>query len=324
MPPVVVVRPLSGYVNRLQSIVSSEILAEALGARLLVCWQESEVAPVPATAVLAPAFCAEHVRGPDDVRDELGVDPTRVADYLSVDEVSGLITLAGLDRGEQAFMPQLRAALARMPDARAVLLSAGGKFTLQGGAVLSSIEAREFREQRATAYAGLSLHPEIEERAAVAEAHKPFVGLHLRYSDRSSQTPWSRQIAPALRTVTAAAATTSVFVASDTTAQRLKWTRRLPTMGMKPWSADPGEYPRSDPRSAHGALVDWRILTRAQAIVYFAASSFAEEAAVASGRFDASVGLAASATRTAWVRADQYAEAARTYPRRHGWWGAPP
>jgi hypothetical protein len=218
-------------------------------------------------------------------------------------------------------MPQLREALAGMDDPAALVISAGGKFTLEGDEVLTPEQDRAFRERRAVAYADLPLHPDIESRAAVAAAHAPFVGLHLRYSDRSAQTPWPRLIGPAVQGVTSVQRTTSVFVASDSGRQRAMWTQRLEGMGLRPWSADPGDYPRSDPRSALGALVDWRILTRAQSMVYFAASSFAEEAAVASGRFDVSVGLTATSARTAWVRAGQYAEAARTYPRRHGWWG---
>jgi len=321
MAPVVVVRPLSGYANRLQAIVSSALLAEDLGAELIVCWEESPVAPVAAAAVLDPAWCSAHVRSAAEVRDRLGVDPTRIPDYLAVDIEVRTITLAGLDKGEQHFMPELRTALADLPDEGVLVLSAGGKFTLDGDAVLTLDQERGFRARRAAAYARLPLHPDIEDRAAVAAQHRPFIGLHLRYSDRSTETPWTRAIAPAVRSCAESEETSSVFVASDTAAQRQRWTQRLQSLGLEPWSADPGDYPRSDPRSTRGALVDWRILTRAEAMVYFSASSFAEEAAVASGRFDESVGLSASAMRTAWVRAGQYVDAARTYPRRHGWWG---
>jgi hypothetical protein len=323
VPPVVVVRPLSGYVNRLQSIVSSALLAEDLRARLVVCWDESEVAPVPAAAVLDPAFCEDHVRPAREVRDDLGVDPTSIPAYLAIDEGSRVITLAGLDRGEQAFMPDLRAALALMPDARAVVLSAGGKFYLDGDAVLTEQQARDFRIRRAAGYAALPLHAQVEERAAVASGHEPFAGLHLRYSDRSTQTPWRRAIAPAVRAVTSATGTSDLFVASDSGDERRRWTHEATKLGLRPWSADPGDFPRSDPRSALGALVDWRILTQSSAMVYFAASSFAEEAAVASGAFDAGVGLTASGARTAWVRAGQYLDAASTYPRRRGWFSTP-
>lgn len=319
MGPVVVVRPLSGYANRLQAIVSGALLAEDLDTELLVCWDESEVAPVPASTVLGPAWCSAHLRSAQEVVARFGVDPRDVPPYLSVRDNLKVVTLAGLDLGEQHFMPALREVLQRAPETRAVVLSAGGKFTLSGDAVLRSDQDADFRGRRYEAYAELPLHPDIEAGAAVAALRQPFVGLHLRYSDRSTQTPWPRQIAPALHQVANSAETRSVFIASDTPSQRERWSDRVDRLGLEPWSADPGSYPRSDPRSAIGALVDWRILTRSQALVYFAASSFAEEAAVASGNYDRSVGLEASAARSAWVRAGQYAAAARTYPRRHGW-----
>lgn len=314
---------MSGYANRLQAIVSSAVLAEDLGAELLVCWTESEVAPVPATAVLGSAWCAAHVRTPAEIHERCGIDPTSIDHYLAVDTRNRTITLAGMERGEQHFMPGLRTAITEMGDVHTLVISAGGKFTLDGDATLTAEQARSFRARRFEAYAGLPLQADIEARGAVAASHQPFVGLHLRYSDRSAQTPWSRSIAPALRRVVAASGTTSVFVASDSASKRRSWVGLLTGMGFDPWAAEPGDYPRDDPRSAVGALVDWRILTRSEAMVYFAASSFAEEAAVAAGAFDASIGLTASRTRTAWKRAGRYADATRTYPRRHGWWGVP-
>ena len=97
MPPVVVVRPCSGYANRLQAIVSGALLAEDLGAELLVSWDESDVAPVPAGVVLGPAWCAAHVRTAEQVQERVGVDPTRLPDYLTVSAPTRTITLAGMD-----------------------------------------------------------------------------------------------------------------------------------------------------------------------------------------------------------------------------------
>lgn len=319
MPPVVVVRPLSGYANRLQAIVSAALLAEDLEGELLVCWEESDVAPVPATAILGPAWCAAHLRTTEEIVERTGVDPTSVPPYLTAREDSRSITLAGKDRGEQHFMPALRDALAGMPDAASITLSAGGRFVLDGDAELTSDQERAFRVRRFHGYSELPLHPEIERAAAVAAGRSPYVGLHLRYSDRSTQTPWTRSIGPALERVASIAQTTSVFIASDFARERDRWTSRAEAMGLSPWSVDHGDFPRADPRSARGALVDWRILTRSDAMVYFAASSFAEEAAVASGHADVSIGLGASAARQRWMRGRQYGQALVTYPRRHHW-----
>jgi hypothetical protein len=203
-----------------------------------------------------------------------------------------------------------------------VVIRAGGKFTLDGGAVLSSDEARAFARRRHDSYQALPLHPDIEGPAAeAAVTHDPFVGLHLRYSDRSHQAPMRKAIAPAVRELAQRTGASSVFVASDVRAERERWLAKARAMGLDPWSMDQGDYPRSDPRSATGALVDWRILTRSVGLVYFAESSFAEEAAVASAGLDVSIGLPASRAQALFARGAEYANAALTYPRRHGWLG---
>jgi hypothetical protein len=319
--PVVVIRPLSGYINRLQAIVSAQLLAEELGAGFWIDWQPSDVAPVSVDAVLDPDFCRQHARTELEIISTTGVSPANMPPYLTTDSARGVITLAGLDRGEQAFMPELKEVWAS-GNFTTIVISAGGKFTLQGSARLSPAEERAFQARRYGAYQRLALNPGIEEQAAVAMAgHEPFVGLHLRYSDRSLESPWSRQITHASRRLREMTGVRSLFVASDTPKARAVWAQRAVRMGFEPWSTDPPNVPRSDPRSAWGALIDWRILTRSSAMVFFAASSFAEEAVVASGECDRGIALKASADRRAWMQARQWSHAAVTYPRRHGWFG---
>jgi hypothetical protein len=320
--PVFIVQPLSGYVNRLQAIVSASLLASDLDADLAVSWQASDVAPVEAVSVFDEAFNTAHLVSPNDVRERWDLDLSTVPQYLTVDRERARISLAGFDLGEQHFMPRLRQAIAGMPEVQQVIIRAGGKFTLDGGAVLSSEEARAFARRRHDAYQALPLHPDIERPAAeAAAAHDPFVGLHLRYSDRSHQAPMRRAIAPAVHELVQRTGASSIFVASDQRAERERWLAKARSLGLDPWSIDQGDYPRSDPRSATGALVDWRVLTRSVGLVYFAESSFAEEAAVASAGLDASIGLRASRAQAAWARGTEYANAALTYPRRHGWLG---
>jgi hypothetical protein len=321
VPPVVVIRPLSGYINRLQAIASARILAADLQGDLWIDWEATDVAPVDMGDVLDPDFCDRHAHSRATVIDRWGVDPAAMEPYLQGDPERRVVTLAGLDRGEQAFMPDL-AHLLQNHQPEAIIISAGGKFTLAGDSVLTKEQARTFRARRAQAYAQMPLHPGIEQVAQDAMLGRaPFVGLHLRYSDRSLESPWRRQIDPVVRAVAAGEHSPSLFIASDTGVERQRWHQRARAMGLDPWSTSPGDHPRSDPRSARGALVDWRILTQSRAMVYFAASSFAEEAAVASGSFDKGVGLTAGPSRRVWMEGQQLARAAATYPRRHLWPG---
>lgn len=314
----VLVYPQSGYANRLQAIASSALLAEWLGGRLWVCWEHQQVAAATAEQVFDPAFVATHVVGADEALERWGVRRGDIPLYLTVDADRHRVLLAGHDRGEQHFMPALRSVLDDGSPRDLIVVVAGGKFTLDGGAVLSDQQRREFDERRGAYYRALDLHPDIESRVEeVVAGRGPFLGLHLRYSDRSTQAPMRRRIAPALRRLSDERGLHDLFVASDTPGERDRWHRRAEGLGLHPWSADPGDLPRSDPRSALGALVDWRILGRSQGMVYFAESSFAEEASVASGWHEASIGLAASRVQAWGVRAAEYSRAAVTYPKRH-------
>ena len=315
----VVVYPLSGYVNRLQALVSAQLLAADLDDALLrVCWLPDPAAPAEATDVLDAARWSDRLVSDDDVRAMCGIDRASIPTYLSVDQEAKRITLAGYDLGEQHFIPALRAAVDAMPDVRHIVIAAGGKYTLDGDSELTAEQTRRFRTRRQQAYAALALNPLVEAAAREAiSAHAPYVALHLRYSDRNMQAPRARAISPAVEAVADATGVRRVFIASDTTDSRARWTQRVRAVGLDPWSVDPGEYPRSDPRSALGALIDWRILGGSAAMVYFAASSFAEEAAVASGHVDDSIGLETNKGRAALLAAAQWAKAAATYPQRH-------
>ena len=320
VPPVVVLRPQSGYANRLQAIASAWLLAEDLGSRLVVDWiPDPMVAPVQLEDVLDPRVC-------ELLQDSMAEDCSRssissgaLAPYLNFDSRSGVLTLAGLELGEQHFMPEL-SRLLKSGEVREVLISAGGKFTLKGGALLTADEERVFRQERKLAYAQLPLHPEVELEARTATRGLPaFHGLHLRYSDRALESPWKRQITAALTELKNRTEATSLFIASDSASAKEEWLRKARELGWDPWTSDSDEFSREDPRSSRSALLDWRILSRAHSLVFFAASSFAEEAAVAGGSYERSISLSASRARGAWMQIRKHSSAVRTYPRRHGW-----
>jgi hypothetical protein len=318
----VVVFPQSGYANRLQAIASAAILAESIHATWHVCWEPQAVAPTPAGQIFDHRLVAEHFLSAEEARERWGLVRSELPLYLTASLDGRRVVVAGHDRGEQSLMPDLRECLVAQ-EPKVIVIVAGGKFDLRGDATLTSNQAQAFRGKRYEQYQRLRFSAAIEDAAEEsATRHTPLVGLHLRYSDRSQEAPWRHRIWPALRTVVHDSGSDRVFVASDRARERERWLSYLTKQGLQPWTVRPESFDRSDPLSAVGALVDWRILTRSAGMVYFAASSFAEEAAVASGAFDRSIGLGASSTRAAVVRARTYATAAVTYPARHGWWGS--
>jgi hypothetical protein len=310
----VVVVPLSGFVNRLQAMASSAILAEQLGAEFLVCWQRAPAADVDASDVLDPAFCNDHVITPTQVHALCGVDPPTMPNGLH--RRGPVLTLAGHDRGEQAFMGDVATALTSPSPPATLVIRAGGKFFLPG-----HLDDTSFRVSRQQWYRTAPLHPDIVSTAReIASAHSGSLGLHLRYTDRSHQVPTTRRIQHAVRRLAEQTGGNEILLASDTRSKRDAWAARVRRLGVNPWFAEHAAMDRSSVAGARGALTDFLLLGSTSGMVFFSASSFGEEAAVASGAFDRSIGLPASPVMTAWAQTRTLVGAAVTYPARHGWW----
>jgi hypothetical protein len=162
------------------------------------------------------------------------------------------------------------------------------------------------------------LHPNIEAPARdVIDSHPDYLALHLRYTDRSLTAPTDQQIETGLDRLKQATGVSSLFVASDVPARRDQWIAWATAMGFAPWTIEHEPIERSDPRSAYPALIDWRVLGSARAMVYFAESSFAEEAVVAAGTYDVSIGLSASGARLRARGVSQLLSTGMSWPKRH-------
>ena len=316
----VLVYPRSGYSNRLQAMASSAILARRLGADFRVCWETEDVVPDGPEMTFDPGYCAAVMVTAEHCRSEWGIVRKELPRYFHSLPEQGLIVLAGHDRGEQAFMPDLRAALAAAAPFTTLVIIAGGQFFLDSNASPSVDWQAGFRRERHEYYSHTPLNPAIESSARTELAARgPFIGLHLRYTDRAHQTPFDGEIREALESASRDSGLVDVFVATDNRATREKWTAAIAEMGLRPWSVEHGSFDRSVSGSGHAALVDWRILTRAERLVYFAESTFAEEAAVASLGYELSTPLAANTIRSTLVRAQEFARNVITYPSRRGW-----
>lgn len=310
--------PLSGYANRLQSIASTSILADQLGARMSICWETGAVVPVPATAVLSASFCAAHVIGSEDAFEQFGCTRDSVPHYLT--RRGDTVLLAGYDRGEQHFMGELRQLIESGPAIDTLILAAGGRFFMTPVSEPGDNWEPGFRALRHDFYQSVRFIEEVERSAdEQVREHAPYLGLHLRYTDRSHQAPFDRVVRTALRAASEQSGLVDLFVAGDTAAGRERWTVEARNLGLRPWSLGHDAWDRAQGGSERAALIDWRILGRAERLVYFAESTFAAEAAVASEGWDRSLPLAASPVKAGLVRAQEYWSAAVTYPRRHGW-----
>jgi len=317
----VVVVPRNGYINRLQAMASSQLLARFLGASFSVCWLPENAAPAPFGEIFESrndlSFMSE-----TDLISDLGISLTDVPLYVnetSLPNGGSLATLAGHDRGEQPLIDAFMQSIERVKPEVAVII-AGGRFSLAPGSQPVSWDNSAFRSERSHWYHELVLNASIE--AAVSGCDKsPFIGLHLRYSDRSHQTPNRREIKRAVLKVSHESGIRRIFVASDSRKELSYWHEELTRLGLQPWSFEPGAELNGAYSSDVHALIDWRILGNAQALVYFAQSSFGYEAAVAAGAFAESTGLEPNAFLSVSVTARHHVRNVLSAPRRRGWLG---
>lgn len=304
----VLVFPMSGYINRLQALASSRMMAEDLAAEFSFCWIPFRFVPGLARDTLAAEFCDRYEVPPGWSVEKYGFDVDSVPRYVSQSPDGRWIGLRGHDRGEQALMPELETTIRTQGSVELLVAVAGGTFSLD-----QTPSGRErFLERKRDFYRNLPLHEGIESgaREALTAHPAPYLGLHLRYTDRGHQAPLPRDIRAALESVAQETGLTHVFVASDTARERTRWHEEARSLGLEPWSVDHLVLDREDPASAHAALIDWRLLGHAQRLVYFAESSYATEAAVAAGAWATSIALRPHAGRAAALKTREYARAA--------------
>lgn len=308
----VIVLPRNGYANRLQAWASSAILAAHLDVPLEVAWEPQPIAPAGAADLFTSDRPGATFLTSADLRARIGGDHQDLPRYLTIDPSRQVVCLAGHERGEQVFMPDLAAALGHASRPRTLLVIAGGKFHLPG--------ALAFAEQRSRFYAQLPWSAGIRAGTDAALAgHSDFIGLHIRETDRSIAAPTPGAIRGAVAALAERSGLTSLFIAADTLSARQRWLGEARSLGLSAWTTPEPALDRSAISAGIGALIDWRILGMAQSIVYSRESSFGEEAAVATGCIGASLPLSASSGLQRIRRAEALGRAAVTYPRRR--WG---
>lgn len=305
----VVIIPRNGYVNRLQAWASSAALAADWDAPLSVCWEPEAIAPAGVEDLFESRSLHQWM-SPQDVAALAGAAHQDLPRYLTYLPQRSVVVLAGHDRGEQVFMPELVEQVDSVAGPVTVVIIAGGNF----GLVDEELQKRRRREF----YARLPWRASITDRVEqLVEGHDSFLGLHIRHTDRSQQAPTPRQIRTALSELRNETAIASTFVAADTADSLREWSDRCLALGLQPWSAGTTDHARESIAAGVDALVEWQILGRSRGLVFSAASSFGSEAAVAAGDVP-EFGLSAGRGLQRLRGAREVLRAGATYPRRHG------
>lgn len=314
MPSVanVVVIPRNGYANRLQAWASAAIVARTWGAPLEVCWEEEAVCPADASSLFYSAGEGSAFVSSDEVEDLLGGSHEGLPRYLTHDSDSGVVTLAGHDRGEQTFMSDLAQLAQESAKALTVVFIAGGRFRLPGETV--------FNAKRRHFYGSMNWSEAIAERfSSISADREPYIGIHVRGTDKAITVPTQQAMERSIAAIAERSGLNSVFVAADTAQTRSQWVAWLERQGLQPWFVRSTTHDRESRRAGVDALVEWNLLARSTAMVFADDSSFGHEAAICTRSPEMNVGLTAPSWLQKARAGRNWIRTAATYPVRHGW-----
>ncbi|MDP2287423.1 MAG: hypothetical protein Q8M73_02515 [Actinomycetota bacterium] len=301
----IIVVPRNGYANRLQAWASASAMGRQLEVPVEMLWAPQPVAPASAQLLFDADVVQKISVTVEEVTQTLIKDELDAPSYLNRVLESDTLILSGDDRGEQVFMEQLVQELATPPLPRVLVIIAGGHFHLPGTADPQGQRRAFYRE---LAWSG----PVLEAvNTALAKHPEPYIGLHLRGTDRSVTAPRSAAVRKAMHTLSDRTGISSVFIAADTADARNAWKDAESSRATRPWWVEHSNFDRSLDQAAVSAVVDWILLGQASGLVYPSASSFGHEAAVAMGNRGPAIGLVAP-------KLTQHGRELRTLAT-HGW-----
>lgn len=305
----VVVIPRNGYANRLQAWASAQMLADHVGSVLQVLWEPESVATTPAEALFSTDLIRQQFVSGERVSSLLGMPHTDFPRYLTHLDDRDVIVLAGHDRGEQAFMPELSRLLVGLSRPTTLVIIAGGLFHLPGSSD-DAVGRRGFYRQ-------LRWSAQLDDLVKSAEGTRlPFAALHVRQTDRSLQAPTEREMRSGLSHLASLVSERSLLICADTPIAKVQWAAIARELGFNPWSVEGVEFDRGSADNGIFAMLDWRLMSSATGVVHPAASTFSTEAVVAGGVEATSVPLQAGALVQAGRRFRHAAESLVTYPAR--------
>lgn len=266
------------------------------------------MAPASASALFDPQFIDENFISSSEFFSRFGYRCSEVPHYLN--QSKGVVSLAGYDLGEQYFMEELRVSIEQLTSPRTLLISAGGNFSWD--------EPERAIAARGAWYRDLVFADHIETSATNAMSrYGSYIGVHLRFTDRSHETPLDKEIELAIMNQVEEFGLRSIFIASDSATQRDKWVGKLEKSGLNPWFVNPTSLNRKSEQAGIAAMIDWKILGHASSSVYFSASSFGHEAAVMAGSINTSIALPGHPVRRWQSRGRELTSALINYPRNH-------
>lgn len=209
MAPLVVF-PLNGIGNRLRAIAASRFLAKRLKRPLTIVWEPDALLPGQWEDLFVKSSGLDFSSAQTAQEFELLPSLETVGLYVQSSEL--FISLRGNDRGEQPFADEYFRLLKKRHSTLGIVL-AGDYFHHRAHSVEQAGSLLQ-RERRNLA-AGLHFASPVVELARRIVPPRPYVSLHLRGTDRTSDATSPTKLINVAMTLSKKFGTRDIFVASD-------------------------------------------------------------------------------------------------------------
>jgi hypothetical protein len=204
----IVIVPVNGYANRLQAWASASILGASIGVPVSVHWRPQDIATSPPEMLFDDQLIKSTFTTSADLPRAYADPLTQVPVGLHFSAKSGVVTLAGRERGEQVYMPELMQIIDTQRTVRTLIIVAGGLFNLEASST--------FTRQRQGFYRSIAWDRSIQETVErLTEQRGPYLALHSRKTDRSLDVATSRSMRKALKRMAQQRKLQSIFITAD-------------------------------------------------------------------------------------------------------------
>ncbi len=282
----IIIMPVNGYVNRLQAIASCYDLSLFFTIPFKILWVEETVASASINSLFGSNFIKNYFIDFNYIISKYNYDIHNIPLFLNVNKDRKIITLVGHDKGEQFFMNELDKLVKNFAYKDfSIIIKAGGKFSV--------LNSHRFVENRKTFYRNIDFAYDITQFVSQRKFKLPYLGLHLRTTDRSINSPTKKQMLNYLLRLRHELNINKVFLSSDNSLVSMQYSKEISSLGFDIIKANPNVLDRANPKAGKQALIDWILLSRSIASVYHKESSFSQEAAILNIKFEKSRGFLA-------------------------------
>jgi hypothetical protein len=253
-------------------MASAYILSRVLDMDYKVCWIPEKVAPAQPSEIFDSKFLADFFVSKHDIEANYNVNLTKIPKYLN--SSANLITLRGLDRGEQRFIKRLVSTYKYSRSAD-ILIMGGSDFYYK-----KVLNYENFILRKREFYTYVKLDANLDKLFADISRLIPtnYISMHLRAKDRRFEFPSKRKIKKSILLFTNLTGIKNFFIASDDAKVSEKWGSVINDLNLSSYSLRQIPLNHIKLKSTQLIFLDWLFLSNSTYLISTGESTFSKEA----------------------------------------------